>query len=115
MKDVSGVIRNGEKEYRIVFNLNVMERIQEEYKTLDAWGKLTEGASGEPDIKAIVFGFTEMINEAIDIENDENGTDLKPLTRKQVGRLISDFGVDKAVVELNNTVIKSAGNNEKNA
>ena len=114
MKDINGKIQYKDKEYSLVFNLNVMERIQEEYGSLEEWGNLTDGKSGEPNAKAVIFGFTEMINEGIDIANDENGTDDKPLTRKQVGRMITEVGLAQATNVLNDTVVKSTESNEKN-
>lgn len=95
------------KEIKLVFNLNVMQVIQEEYKTIDAWGKLTDGTSGEVDIKALIFGLTQMINEGIEIDNDENGTDEPLLTEKKVGRIITDVGLANATKALNETVINS--------
>ncbi len=115
MKDVNGTIQYKDKEYKIVFNLNVMERIQEEYGSLDEWGKMTDGSNGEPSAKAIIFGFKEMINEGIDIENEENGTDIKPLTLKQVGRIITETGLGEATKVLNDTVVESTESAEKNA
>lgn len=115
MKDFNGKIQYKDKEYALVFNLNVMERVQEEYGSLDAWGKLTDGSGGEPNAKAVIFGFTEMINEGIDIANEENGTDMKLLTRKQVGRMITEIGLMDATNALNETVIKSTESNGKNA
>ncbi len=93
------------KEIKLVFNLNVMQVIQEEYKTIDAWGKLTDGSSGEVDIKALIFGLTQMINEGIEIDNDENGTDEPLLTAKKVGRIITDVGLAQATKALHETVI----------
>ncbi len=95
------------KEIKLVFNLNVMQAIQQEYKTVDNWGKLTDGSSGEVDIKALIFGLTEMINEGIDIDNDENGTDEPLLTTKKVARIITDVGLANATKALNQTVINS--------
>lgn len=115
MKDINGKIQYKEKEYTLVFNLNVMESIQEEYGSLDKWGELTDGKSGEPNAKAVIFGFTQMLNEGIDIENEENGTDIKPLTLKQVGRMITEVGLDRATATLNQTVIESTKSEEKNA
>ena len=85
MKDFNGELQYKEKTYKLVFNLNVMEAIQEAYGSLEAWGDLTDGESGEPNAKAVIFGFTAMLNEGIDIDNEENGTNEKPLTLKQVG------------------------------
>ena len=113
MKDFNGKIQYKGKEYKLVFNLNVMEEIQNEYESLEKWGDLT-GASGEPNAKAVIFGFTAMLNEAIDMENEENGTDIKPLTAKQVGRMISEFGLYEATKTLNKTVIDSTESEEKN-
>ena len=115
MKDIEGKITVNDKEYSLVFNLNVMEEIQEEYGTLEKWGNLTDGTSGEPNAKAVIFGFTAMINEGIDIQNDRNGTNEKPLTKKQVGRLITEYGLINATKKMNDTVIESTKSNEKNA
>lgn len=95
------------QKYQLVFNLNVMEVIQEEYKTIDKWGELTDGSKGEPNAKAIIFGLAAMINEGIDISNEDNGTNIKPLSLKQVGRLLSEVGLEEATQKLNNTVIES--------
>jgi hypothetical protein len=140
MKDVNGSIQYKGRSYRLVFNLNVMEAIQEEYGSIEEWGNLTDGSanakkryeathdgmwddltdkekakySAEPDAKAVIFGFTEMINEGIDIDN-EDGADLKPMTLKQVGRMITDIGLQSATESLKDTVIKSAKSEEKNA
>lgn len=115
MKDFNGEIQYKDKAYKLVFNLNVMEAIQEKYGTLDAWSMLSDGSTGEPDAKAVIYGFTEMLNEGIDIENDENGTDIKPFTHKQVGRLITEVGLAQATAALNQTVIESTKSEEKNA
>ena len=142
MKDFNGEIQYKGKVYKLVFNLNVMETIQAEYGSIDVWGDLTDGRAyskekyekqgnaipwedlsdkdkakfkREPDAKAVIFGFTEMLNEGIDISNEENGTDEKPLTLKQVGRMITEIGLAKATQTMNDTVIKSASSEEKNA
>lgn len=114
MKDVSGNISYNGRDYKLVFNLNVMERIQEEYGTLDKWGELTDGSTGEPNAKAIKFGFTEMINEGIEMENEQNGTDIKPFTEKQVGRIITEIGLANVVDTVNTTVINSTKDDGKN-
>ena len=114
MKDVSKKITVNGKEYDVVFNLNVMEEIQEEYGTLEKWGDLTDGKDGEPNAKAVIFGFTHMINEGIDIRNEENGTDEKPLTYKQVGRMRTEIGLDEMSKTMHETVIASTESAEKN-
>lgn len=115
MKDINGNIQYKGKEYKLVFNLNVMEIIQEKYESIEKWGNLTDGQSGEPNAKAVIFGFTAMLNEGIDIDNEENGTDIKPLTEKQVGRMITEVGLLEATKTLNKTVIDSTQSTEKNA
>lgn len=107
---------NGEK-YGVVFNLNVMERIQEEYGSVEAWGELTESA--EPNAKAIKFGFTEMINEGIDIYNEDNAgkenfTPRKPFTTSQIGRIISNIGLEATANAISQTVVDSTKSDEKN-
>lgn len=115
MKDFNGSINYKGTEYALVFNLNVMERIQEEYGSLEKWGSLTDGKDGsEPNAKAVIFGFTEMINEGIDIANDENGTEIKPFTQKQVGRMMSEIGFSDANIAMNETVINSTQSERKN-
>lgn len=127
MKDFKSEIQYKGKTYSLAFNLNVMESIQEEYGTIDHWGELTDGSEiiidekgkktkvpKEPNAKAVIFGFREMLNEGIDIENEEHGTDLKPFTLKQVGRIITEVGLREATLKLNQTVIDSTKSEEKN-
>lgn len=115
LKDVSGEFEYKGKVYKIVFNLNVMEEIQEKYKTIAKWGELTDGKKGEPNAQAVIFAFTAMINEAIDIENEEKGTDNKFLTHKQVGRIVTGAGMKYMSQKLSDTVIASTKSDEKNA
>ena len=115
MKDITGSINYNGREYSLVFNLNVMQAIQDEYKTIEAWGALTDGSGGEPNAKAIIFGLREMLNEGIDIENEKRGTHEDFLTLKQVGRLISAVGLQNAAQALTDTVIASTKGEEKNA
>lgn len=115
LKEVSSKITYKDKDYKLVFNLNVMEKIQEEYGTLDRWGELTDGADGsEVNIKALVFGITEMINEAIDIDNDENGKREPFVSHKLVGRMLTEIGIESAAQNMNELVIESTKNDSKN-
>lgn len=116
MKDFNGQIEYKGKTYKLYFNLNVMQQIQEEYGTIEEWGKLSDGVSGEVNAKAVIFGLACMLNEGIDIENEENETDNKPLTLKQVGRIITEVGLKNATKTLNDTVIESTKDEtQKNA
>ena len=120
MRDISTKINFKGKDYTLVFNLNVMEEIQNEYGTIDKWGALCEPKKGEnskvvePDIKALKYGFCAMLNEGIDIDNEKNGTSDPPLTLKQVGRMITEFGAQDAMEALNKTVIESSKKLSKN-
>lgn len=115
MKSAIQTIDYKGKSYRLVFDLNVMEAIQDEYGSIDAWGKLTEPEDGEPNIKALVFGVMQMINEGIDIDNDENGTDEKPLTHRKVARILTEVGLDSVADKMQQTVIDSTEDDSKNA
>ena len=65
MKDYKFTFEVDDKKYTLVFNLNVMESIQAKYGSVQKWGKLTDSKNGEPNAKALIYGFCEMINEAI--------------------------------------------------
>lgn len=102
------------KVYKLVFNLNAMEEIQEEYGTLEKWGELTDGKSGELNVKALIFGLTCMMNEAIDMKNEEEGTNEPFMTKKQVGRIITKAGVEKSAEKLNEAIVESIKGEQKN-
>ena len=114
IKEVSSKLTYKDKEYKLVFNLNVMEKIQDEYKTLDAWGALTDGSEGEVNIKALVFGITEMINEGIDIDNEDNNTSEPFVSHKKVGRMLTEIGIEKSAQNMNDLVVKSTKDDSKN-
>lgn len=116
MKDYSIKFIADGKEYTAIFNLNVMEAIQEEYGTIQKWAELTDAKGGEINAKALTFGLTAMINEAIDMENDTTGAEKPLFTRKQVARLISQAGLEASANALNNAVIEATKSEEsKNA
>ena len=115
MKDFYSELELNGKKYVLCFDLNVMEAIQAKYKTIENWSDLTNGKdTGEADASAILFGFTEMLNEGIDIMNEENGTDEKPLTKKQVGRILTQFGMNNVAAKLAETVAAAGKEEEKN-
>lgn len=101
----------GEK-YTLEFNLNVMEDIQEEYGTFEKWADLTE--EEEPNIKAIKFGLGAMINEGIEIYNEEHEDKRKPFTSRQIGRLVTEVGLEMVTQEMNGAVVDSTKSEEKN-
>ena len=107
MKDYKFDFEVDNIKYTLVFNLNVMESIQEKYGSVQKWGRLTDSKNGEPNAKALVYGFCEMINEAIDIENEENNTSKPFLTLKQVGRIITKAGIQESAKKLNSAISES--------
>ena len=114
IKENQGIEYNG-SIYPLVFNLNVMEQIQEEYETIDHWGDLTDGKSHELNAKALKFGLTAMLNEGVDMWNEENENKRDFFTTKQVGRIITELGLAETAKRLNTTVIESSKSDEKNA
>ena len=70
-KKEKSVIKYNGKEFELVFNLNVMEELQEQYGSVSKWGELVENEA-EPKAKDIKFGFMAMLNEGIDIYNTHN-------------------------------------------
>ena len=102
---------NGRK-YNLVFNLNVMAAIQKKYGTLGKWGEATGAGGEEPQISAIIDGFEIMLNEGEEMTHEN---DFKPITHKQVGRIISGIGLPKATELLNAVVSESTANDAKNA
>lgn len=140
MKDIENKITYKGTEYTLVFNLNVMEAIQEKFGSLDAWVDLMDGTanakekysavhgtlegfdelaedsperSGEPDITAIKLGYYIMINEGVEIDN-ENGKEIKPVTLPQVGRILTEIGFMNAQKSLGELMNDSTQSNEKN-
>lgn len=104
-----------DKSYPIVFNINVMEEIQEAYGSISAWGAIVENAEGgEPKVKDLKIGLTMMINEAIDIENEETSEKRPFVTSKQVGRLIGEVGFAEITKKIQNLTVASTktGDNE---
>lgn len=112
MKNAIVYIETKERKYPIVFNLNVMEEIQEQYGSLSAWGEITQG-DNEPKVKDLKAGIMAMINEAIDIENENNGTSVPMLTAKQVGRIMTDAGIDVIVRKIQEITVASTRSDEE--
>jgi hypothetical protein len=107
MRDYKVTFTVEEKTYDAIFNLNVMEQIQDEYGSVKKWGELTDAKSGEVNAKALIFGICAMLNEAIEIDNDENGKNEPLFTLKQVGRMITRAGLQASAVTLNQAVIEA--------
>ena len=111
MKNTIVYIETEKRNYPIVFNLNVMEEIQDQYGTLDRWGELTQG-DGEPRVKDLKNGILAMINEGIEIENEENGTNNPLLTAKQIGRIMTEVGIATIVDKIREITVASTHNGD---
>ncbi len=109
-------INKNEEEitYPIVFTLNVMERIQDEYGSIDNWSSSLEPKTGEPQIKDIIWTFKEFINEGIEIENEDKNLNRQALTHKQVGRLITYVGGQKEVSNIISKAVVKSTSKKKN-
>ncbi len=103
------VYLDDEHKYPIIFTLNVMEKIQEEYGSLNAWKQkiFIDDENKEPEIKDILFGLTEMVNEGIEILNEENSSSLPYVTKKKVGRIITQIGLDGSIKKLGESIINA--------
>ena len=113
MQDITKHINYKGIDYPLVFNLNVIEKIQEKYGSYEKWGEMTEGKENEVNIGALKFGITEMINEGIDTENETAETKREFLTEKQVGRIITELGLQKITKKVQDTVIESTKNEDE--
>lgn len=106
MKNTVVYIEAADKKYPLAFNLNVMEEIQEHYGSLDEWGKVTQG-DGEPKVKDLKYGVLAMLNEGIDMENESTGNNMPMLTAKQVGRIMTEVGIQKVIEAIRDITIAS--------
>jgi hypothetical protein len=115
MQNKLSYIETKDRRYPIVFNINVMEEIQEAYGSIGAWGAVVENTDGgEPKIKDLKIGLMMMINEGIDIENEEKGKNDPFVTAKQVGRVIDEVGFNAitAVIQSLTVASTNTGDNE---
>lgn len=119
MKDISKELEYRGKTYKIVFNLNVMELIQERFGTVEAWGEaMSQEGDKEPKASDIIYGFWCMLNEGIDIDNEVMPQDqrMEPLTLKQVGRMLTEVGINGAASQMKELVVESTkADTSKNA
>ena len=106
MKNTVVYLETETKKYPLAFNLNVMETIQEHYGSLDEWGKVTQG-DGEPKVKDLKYGVLAMVNEGIDMENEKNGTREPLLSSKQIGRIMTEVGIQTVVSAIRDITVAS--------
>lgn len=96
MKDIVGKLETSKKTYPICFNLNVLEEIQTKWGSMTKWGEIVETfVDKEPRIKEMKEGLLFMINEGIDLENEDKQEKEPFVTLKQVGRIITEVGLNE--------------------
>ena len=115
MKETFETIEYKGKKYPLVCNINVMEEIQKRYKSFTEWSNLCGGTTDkkEVDIAAFKTGILLMINEGLLIESEDNGTEFKEMTPRQVGRLISEVGLVEVTNKLTKVIVESVGVNTR--
>jgi len=125
MNDKIAYIETKKRTYPIVFNLNVLEDLQDKYGSFQKWGEIVsnnidgdESKDREPNIKDLKQGLMLMINEAIDMENEDKTEDEKEefVNERQLGRIISEVGQDKILKSIMDLTVDSTqtDNNSKN-
>lgn len=109
MKDYKLPLEVDGKTYTLMFDLNVMQAIQDEYGSIKAWGDKVEDSEDGMDAKAVIFGFREMINEGIDANNEGKAlADQEPeLSLRAVGRLVTNLGIGDAAGKIQQLVVQS--------
>ena len=111
MKETFETIEYKGKKYPLVCNINVMEEIQKRYKSFTQRSNLCGGTTGkkEVDIADFKTGIFLMINEGLLIESEDNGTEFKEMTPRQVDRLISEVGLVEVTNKLIKIILESVG------
>lgn len=105
------------RTYSLVFNMNVMELIQQEFKSLDKWFDMISDNSSEVNIGALITGMMFMLNEGIEIDNEDTDENTPMFTKKQVGRILTAIGLDKMNEKIQDSITAAipSADNEKNA
>lgn len=108
-------IGTGSDKKLVVFNLNVMADIQSDFNTVDEWIALVDrkGDGQEPDAKALIKGFTYMLNEGVEIENEKDGGKRKAFTTRDTGRIITELGMANVQKAMATAIINSNDTGEK--
>ena len=107
MRDVFKHFKIGEIEYPFCFNINVVEKLQEEYGSITKWNECLQSEKGSEQIKALKCMMSESINEGIDMENIERNENRPFISLKETGRIIS--GLDDATLFAKTAIAESSG------
>ena len=123
MKDISDTLEYKGKTYKLVFDFNVMQDLQDEYGTFNKWVEKAYGEeTGEPSVAALAFAIMSMVNNAIDEENEDKAPEEaeKHVTARTANRMLSEMarggGLEKIVKSIDGLMSKSlqGGENSKN-
>lgn len=87
MKDYRKEFTVDGKTYALVFNLNVMQEIQEKYGTIEEWGNLTDGYVYDDEGKRIP-------------KLDSNGKEMTKIVKKENGENIKTTVYEKKEVDI---------------
>lgn len=114
MKEKLIYLETSKGKYPMSFNLNVMEEIQEQYGSMEAWGDIVgRKDKSEPKVKDLKNGLMIMINEGIDIENETKTEKAPFLSPKQVGRILTELGFSEIYNKIKEITVASAKSGEK--
>lgn len=131
MIDLIKHLEIGDEKYPMIATINVLEKIQQEYETIENWKKLMLGfkekikkdkkgnettelvETNEISLKDMKFFVLESINEGIDIENEKLTEKREFITEKQAGRIITQIGASKMLDEITSLLSKSNGSSEE--
>ena len=102
-------------DYPILMDLNVTAWAQQTYGSINAWQEsLSPTEEGrETDVKAVIETMAEAINEGIEYENELTGDSRGHLSLRQVGRILSAYGIEKAAQKLINATIESVKSDDE--
>lgn len=102
-------------DYPLLIDLNVIAWAQQTYGSIDAWQDLIipSDDARETDMKALIETMREAINEGIEYENELSGGDRKFVSIRQVGRILSAYGIEKATQKLMNATIESVKSDDE--
>ena len=101
--------------FPILYDINVLEAIQQKFGGLSAWSDKLSPETGEPPLSAVIDTVEILIAEGIDAKADE-GEEIAMPNRKQIGRLISRIGLEKTLEIIKESAVAAAGEgDEKNA
>lgn len=123
MKDISDTLEYKGKQYKIVFDFNVMQDLQEEYGTFTNWVEQAYGKkTGEPSMKALSFAIMSMVNNGIDEENEDKKPEEQKayITARTANRMLTEFakgnGLNNVINQIDDLMTQSlqGGENSKN-